>query len=403
MTMTASSTPTPTPSLPILFRDGWRVFFMAAGLYAVAAIAVWLLWTAGAAELPFAPGPIAWHAHEMVFGFASAALGGFFLTAVPNWTGAPAPSDRFVALVAGLWLAGRVAVWFSGALPAGVVALLDLAFVPVLGARMVAMLMIRPKPQNLMFIALLTLFWTSNLLVHLDWIGWSATEAQGMRGGLLTVSAMIAVLGGRVTPAFTRNALLRGNPASPVPVSRKPLEIAGVALPILTALLALAGAPDLPTGAVATAAGIAAGLRLAGWRGLSTLGEPIVWALHAGYAMLALGLLAWGLALLGLGSEIGALHILGVGAIGGMTLAVMSRASIGHSGRPLRAPATVALAYGLVPLATLLRWAASAWPGSFHAAGTLGAGALWILAFVLYLLALWPVWTSPRPVKGDAS
>ena len=119
--------------------------------------------------------------------------------------------------------------------------------------------------------------------------------------------------------------------------------------------------------------------------------------------MLALGLLAWGLALLGLGSEIGALHILGVGAIGGMTLAVMSRASIGHSGRPLRAPATVALADGLVTLATLLRCAASALPGSFHTAGTLGAGALWILAFVLYLLALWPVWTSPRPVKGDAS
>ena len=111
---------------------------------------------------------------------------------------------------------------------------------------------------------------------------------------------------------------------------------------------------------------IAAGLRLSGWRGLSTLSDPIVWALHAGYAMLALGLLAWGLALLGPGSEIGALHILGVGAIGGMTLAVMSRASIGHSGRPLRAPATVALAYGLIPLATLLRWAASAWPGSCH-------------------------------------
>lgn len=400
MTMTASSPP--SPSLPIVFRDGWRVFFMAAGLYAVAALAVWLLWTMGAADLPFAPGPIAWHAHEMIFGFAAAALGGFFPTAVPNWTGAPAPSSRFVALIAGLWLAGRVAVWFSGALPAGLVALVDLAFVPVLGARMVAMLMARPKPQNLMFIALLTLFWTSNLLVHLDWIGWTGTEAQGMRGGLLTVAAMIAVLGGRVTPAFTRNALLRESPEARLPATRKPLEIAGVALPILTALLALAGAPDPLTGAVAAAAGIAAGLRLSGWRGLATLGQPIVWALHAGYAMLSLGLLALGLALLGLGSEIGALHILGVGAIGGMTLAVMSRASIGHSGRPLRAPATVALAYGLIPLATLLRWAASAWPGSFHTLGTLGAGALWIAAFALYLQALWPVWTTPRPARKPA-
>ncbi|MDO5371092.1 NnrS family protein [Paracoccus sp. (in: a-proteobacteria)] len=400
MTMTALNA-SPAP-LPIIFRDGWRVFFMAAGLYALAAIAVWLCWTSGVTDLPFGPGPVAWHAHEMVFGFATAALGGFFLTAVPNWTGGAGPSDRFVALVAGLWLAGRVAVWFSGALPAGLVALVDLAFIPVLGARMVAMLMAKPKPQNLMFIVLLTLVWLSNLAVHLDWMGWTETEGQGMRGGLLTVSAMIAILGGRVTPAFTRNSLLRADPAAAPPVSRTWFDVAGIVLAILTAVLALAAAPQALTGAAALAAGIAAALRLSGWRTRATLGDPILWALHAGYGMLALGLAVWGLALLGLGSEVAGLHILGIGAIGGMTLAVMSRASIGHSGRPLRAPATIALGYALMPLAAGLRWAASTWPGAFHDLGTLGAGLLWIVAFTFFLVALWPIWTTPRPARGAA-
>ena len=390
-------------SYPIIFKDGWRVFFMAAGLYGVAAMALWVAWLQGWAEAPFAPAPNAWHAHEMIFGFATAALGGFFLTAVPNWTGAKAAPERFVAVVAGLWLAGRVAVWFSGALPAALVAAIDLAFVPVLAAKLLTQLMKRPKPQNMMFLVLLTLVWVANLLVHLDWTGVTATEAQGLRGGLLSICAMIAVLGGRVTPAFTRNALLRADETAALPVTRKPLEVAGIALAILTAALAVLGAPPALTGTVAVGAGLAAAARLAGWRTAATLGDPIVWALHAGYAMLALGLAAWGLALLGIGPEIGALHILGIGAIGGMTLAVMSRASIGHSGRPLVAPGPVALGYALIPLAVALRWAAAGWPGPMYGIGTLGAGLIWIAAFALYLVALWPIWTTPRPVREAAA
>ena len=390
--------------MTVLFRDGWRVFFAAAGVYAVVSVAVWLFWITGVTpNLPFAPAPQLWHAHEMIFGFATAALGGFFLTAVPNWTGAKAAPERFIALVSGLWLAGRVAVWMSGVLPAGLVAVIDLAFLPVLGAKVLTQLLKRPKPQNMMFLLLLTLVWCANLLVHLDWMGWTGTAGQGLRAGLLAICAMIAVLGGRVTPAFTRNALLRDNPAAAVPVSRRPLEIAGVALPVLTAALVLIGAPDAPAGVFALAAGVVAGLRLAGWRTRATLGDPIIWALHAGYAMLALGLVLWGLAGVGLGTEIAALHVLGIGAVGGMTLAVMSRASLGHSGRALHAPAPVALAYTLIPLAVALRWAAATWPGSLYLAGNLGAGLLWIAGFVLYIVALWRVWTTPRATASEAA
>ncbi|WP_134725779.1 NnrS family protein [Paracoccus luteus] len=390
--------------MTILFRDGWRVFFAAAGLYAVASVAVWLCWIAGVTpDLPFAPPPQMWHAHEMIFGFATAALGGFFLTAVPNWTGAKAAPERFIAIVSGLWLAGRVAVWMSGVLPPVLVAVIDLAFLPVLGAKVLTQLLKRPKPQNMMFLLLLTLVWCANLLVHLDWVGWTGTAGQGLRAGLLAICAMIAVLGGRVTPAFTRNALLRADPAAAVPASRRPLEVAGVALPILTAALVLVGAPDVLAGAVALAAGIVAALRLSGWRTRATLGDPIVWSLHAGYAMLALGLFMWGLAGLGIGSEVGAVHVLGIGAVGGMTLAVMSRASIGHSGRTLRAPGPVALAYALIPLAVALRWAAATWPGSLYIAGNVGAGLLWIGGFALYIVALWPIWTTQRPTSQGAA
>ncbi|WP_415392373.1 NnrS family protein [Paracoccus sp. SJTW-4] len=398
--MTAVLNEKTTSSRSIILQEGWRVFFMAAGIYAVVALGVWLVWAGGLADLPFAPAPIAWHAHEMVFGFAFAAIAGFFLTAVPNWTGARPASGRVITLLAGLWLAGRVAVWFAMVLPGWLVALVDLTFLPVLAATMLAQLLVRPKPQNLMFLGLLTLAGVANLLVHLDWMRLAGTEAQGIRGGLLTVCAMIAILGGRVTPAFTRNALLRVNPGAAVPVSRPRIDMAGIVLALLTALLATADVPAALTGAVAVVAGLAALLRLSGWRALDTLRDPIVWTMHASYLFLGLGLLGWGLSLLGLGSEIAGLHLLGVGAVGGMTLSIMSRASLGHSGRPIRASAPLIWGYVLLPVAAGLRWAASTWPEMFHFVGTVGAGALWVLAFALFLVALWPVWTTPRARGG---
>lgn len=387
-----------------VFDAGWRVFFLAAGLWALVSVAVWLVWLAGlgggGAHLGIAPQ--LWHAHEMIFGYATAALGGFFLTAVPNWTGAKAASPRFVLLVSGLWLAGRLAMCLAGILPPLLVAVVDLAFLPVLAAKILRQLLARPKPQNLMFLALLSALWIADLMLHLDGIGLASNGWQGLRGGLLVLCAMIAVLGGRVTPAFTRNAMQRAGMTTRPPVDHPPLTVAGIALAVLTALATLAGLPDALVGGLATLAGLVAALRLAGWRGLALPGQPIVWSLHLGYGLLALGLVLWGLSLLGTGSETGALHVLGIGAVGGMTLAVMSRAALGHSGRALVAPRPVALAYALIPLAVALRWVGSAGDGGLHALGVLGSGLVWCLAFLLYLGALWPVFFAPR-VTGNAA
>ncbi|MFV0386099.1 NnrS family protein [Paracoccus sp. (in: a-proteobacteria)] len=391
-----------------LFTAGWRVFFWAAGLWAVLSVVIWLIWLAIhafggiAGDMSFAMPPHLWHAHEMVFGYASAAMGGFFLTAVPTWTGARAAPERFIMILAGLWLAGRLAVWVSALLPAGLVAAVDLAFLPVLATKILAQLVKRPKPQNMMFLALLSLIWTGNLLMHLDWMGLTGTARQGAIGGLLGICALIATLGGRVTPAFTRNALLREAQDAHLPVSRGWLDAAGIALAILTALAALLGLPDAVLAALAVLAGAAAAMRLAGWRGLAMTHQPIVWSLHLAYAMLTLGLILWGLSLRGIGSEVAALHILGIGAVGGMTLAIMSRASLGHSGRALTAPRPVALAYGLIPVAVLLRWAGSVWMATLYYPAVLASGVVWCLAFGLYLTALWPVFFGPRLSRDES-
>lgn len=385
-----------------LFTAGWRIFFWLAGLWAIISLAIWLLWLSvhaagiGVVEMGFAMPPHLWHAHEMVFGYATAAIGGFLLTAVPNWTGGRPEPERFMILVSGLWFAGRLAVWFSGALPAGLVAVIDLAFLPVLMLRILMQLLARPKPQNMMILAVLSLIWIGNLLVHLEWMGLADTGWQGLRGAMLTICALIAILGGRVTPAFTRNAILRTGRETGLPVNRGPLTVAGIVLALLTAITQLIGLPDSVIGVVALMAGIVAASRLLGWRGLALPGQPIIWSLHLAYAMLALGYLLWGAALLGVGSEVGALHILGIGAVGGMTLAVMSRAALGHSGRALIAPGPIALAYALMPVAAILRWIGSTWIIPLYYPGILASGAIWCLAFSLYLGAIWKVLFSPR-------
>lgn len=390
------------------FNDGFRVFFTAAALYAIFAVGVWdvwLIWTdqAGAPEMPFAPPPHLWHAHEMIFGYGTAALAGFFLTAVPSWTGARAAPQLFIATVAGLWLLGRAALWFSGSLPPMLVMAVDLAFVPVLAVKILSQLLKRPKPQNMLFLGVLTLLWLGNLFVHLEWAGLAEDTAwAGLRAGLLSLIAMIAILGGRVTPAFTKNAIVQAGVEEGVtahlPRNPKPLigltMVAAMALPMGYLLKA----PDAIMGSLAIAAGVGALARLALWRTVWTWDKPILWALHLGYFWLGAGLIALGLSNFNIGSDIAALHLLGIGAVGGMTIAVMSRATLGHSGRPLRASRPIAVAYALIALAAILRWAGSSLP-TFGTIANWTAGALWVAAFTLFIISLWPALTGPRLAK----
>ena len=385
-----------------VFTAGFRIFFLAAGLFAIFAMVVWEGWLAIHAaggmvsDMPFAMAPHLWHAHELIFGYASAAIAGFLMTAAPSWVGGEGARARFFAVAAGVWLAGRAAMWFSGYLPPAVVMAADLAFLPVIAAKVATLLFRRPQPRQMVFLIVLGVFFSSNLAVHLEWIGVTDHSAySGLRAGLLTLTALIMILGGRVTPAFTRNAMRRAGRETGLPRDARVLAVAAISTAMLLPVLMLAGIDGIPFGGLAVLAGTAGLARLAGWRGLWTLNQPILWSLHLGYAMNAAGLILLGLSALGIGSEVAALHVLGIGAVGGMTLAVMSRAALGHSGRPLVAAWPIASGYAALSVAALARFAGSEWP-AFYYPGVLTSGALWIAAFLLFTAELWPVFTGPK-------
>ncbi|MCB6177704.1 NnrS family protein [Rhodobacter sp. Har01] len=384
-----------------LFSEGFRIFFLAACVFALVSLAVWEVWLAaqaagGLVELPTAALPTLWHAHEMVFGYAGATLGGFLLTAVPGWVGSKAAAQRFILLVFLLWLAGRAAVWASGSLPAPLVALADLSYLPVLGWKVGRLLMLRPKPQQLVLLAVIAVVWTGNVFCHLDWLGLMPDGASlGVRAGLLGHAALIFIIGGRVVPGFTRNAMVQAGREHGHPRNPTALAVLSIAPALALPVAVLAGLPAGLNGTLALAAGAAGLVRLALWQGLWTVTRPILWTLHLASLMGAAGLIALGLAYLNIGSEIAALHLIGIGGIGGMTLSILSRATLGHTGRPLVAPPALALAYALLPLAALARFAGSTWPEVYYPTG-LAAGALWLTAYGLTLATLLAAFLGPR-------
>ena len=383
-------------TVKLLLGEGHRTFFLLAPLWAILAGIIWELWlfvhaTGGMMELP-GPGmaPHLWHGHEMIFGYAAAAVAGFLLTSL---AGARA---WYIGLATALWLAGRLVTWSSAILPDLLVAAIDLTFLPLLAGRVGLILVRRRNPQQAVFVIFLAAMTLGNLLVHLDWIGWAyGTAEDGLRIGLLALVGLIAVLGGRVTPGFIRNALRRAEtPEDRVPPETPRLDRAVIALSIL---LPWTGAWPRIASVIALALAVTHTARLIRWRPLSTRREPLLWALALAQSLLPLGLILWALASWKIGSEVAALHVLGIGAVGGMTLAVMSRAILAHSGRALHAPAPVAWAYGLMALAAAARWLGSSAPTPWYFPLMLVAGAAWIVSFTLFLAGLIEALTTARP------
>lgn len=392
-------------SLSLFFSHAFRPFFLGAGIYAALAMAAWLAWiaihAAGATPrvMSVAEPLHLWHAHEMVFGYGAAAVGGFLLTAVPNWTGAQHSRGTALSLMFACWCAGRIAMWNTGLLPAGVALFADLTFLPVLAFAAARQLAVQPALRNVIFLSLIAALVAGNVLYHLDRLG---VVEDGMRKGVLlglgTLVVMIIVIGGRVIPGFTTNALRRmGLDDSRMPVRRAPVDMAALVTSVAAIILLVVEAPDTVTGVVALFAALANAIRLSGWRGLSTLKDPIVWVLHLGYAWIVAGfaLLAAAL-LLDWNSTVPALHAFGTGAVGTMTLAIMSRAALGHTGRALVAPRPVVVSYVLVSAAALLRCFGPDLSLQLYNEIMLVAGVAWIVAFILYSAAFAPILVRPR-------
>jgi uncharacterized protein involved in response to NO len=379
---------------PALLAAGFRPFFLMLGLWAALAVPLWLGAFTGRLALPSAFDPLTWHGHEMLFGFAQAAIAGFLLTAVPNWTGRMPIQGWSLAGLALLFLGGRLAVTFSAATGPAVAALVDLAFPAVLMAALAREIVTGRNWRNLPMIGALGLIGIANALTHLEALGRADTAALGLRLGIGVVLMLIGLIGGRVIPSFTRNWLARrGAPALPAPAGRLDAWTMALTALALAAWVAAPGAaPVAPLMALAALANL---VRLARWQGHRTGAEPLVWILHLGFLWLSAGLGLMALAALGLILPTAALHALTGGAMTTMIVAVSTRATLGHTGRALHAGRPTTLIYLLVTLAALARVGAGVAAAAYLPLITF-AGAAWTLAFALYLGVYGPMLLRPR-------
>lgn len=385
-----------TPVRNAILALGFRPFFLLAGLSAVVLIALWMLVWMG--RLPAAGayyGTLGWHSHEMLFGYAAAVIAGFLLTAVRNWTGIDTPSGMPLAALALLWLAGRVGALLP--LPGWAIAAVDLAFLPAVAIALYPALLRGKNRVNRLFLPLLGAMAIANALVHVEALGMTSdTAGRGTLAMLDLVLLLVLVVSGRVIAFFTERGV-----AGSTPRNREWLEQVGFAAAIALAVADAAGAAPPVVGTLCAALAVQTTARAAGWHDRRVWRNPILWVLHAAVLWLALGFAMRAAASFGLVAPNVALHALTVGAIGVLTLGMMSRVTLGHTGRDMRAPRTMTVAFVLLNLAALARGIAPAlWPERYLMLVHSAAG-LWILAFALFLVAhaamLWQPRVDGRP------
>lgn len=380
---------------PPFLRGAFRPFFFLGPLWAVIALTLWLCALAGAITLPSALDPLAWHRHEMLFGFVGAVVAGFLLTAIPNWTGRLPIAGLPLAALAGLWLAGRLALLFSAHIGAVLAAVLDVGFYAVLAA-VAGREVIAARNRNLPVVGLVLLFGIADAVDHAAGAGLLADPGLGWRAAIALVVLMISVIGGRIIPSFTRNWMTKQGIREGLPGQPMRFDLAVIGVTAL-ALLGWVVAPDTrPVGWLLALAGASQLLRLARWGGWRTARDPLVLILHIGYLWLPAGLLL--IAAADLGAPIlpsAAIHALTAGAMATMILAVMSRATLGHTGRPLKAGGTTVFAYILITGGALLRVGAPLGLVDYTL-GMEAAALCWAGAFVLFLVIYGPILFAPR-------
>jgi uncharacterized protein involved in response to NO len=376
-----------------LWSGGFRPFFLGGAAFAAVALPLWVWALITGDPIAAAGDPLRWHIHEMIFGYVGAVLAGFLLTAIPNWTGRLPVQGRPLMLLFALWLAGRIALFAGGLLgplAAAIDALFPIALAGIAWREVAAGKGLRNAPICI----LVTLFALANIAFHAEAALTGAAD-YAVRAGLGVVLVLISLIGGRITPSFTRNWLAKqSSDAIPAPfgafdkaclVATLIAALAWIALPdaaATAALLALAAALHL--------------VRLLRWRGWEAAREPLLLVLHVAYAWLpvALALLAAGIAWPEIGRSPG-IHAFTAGGVGMMTLAVMTRATLGHTGHALTASAGTSLLYLLVFAGAVLRVVAPWLPVDYLVA-IMVSGGLWTGAFMLFVAIYGPMLAGGR-------
>ena len=371
-----------------LWSLGFRPFYLLAGVFSAVSVLLWAAQYSGWLPSAYLQGPL-WHGHEMLFGYTLAVIAGFLLTAVRNWTGQPTPTGVPLMALAALWVLGRVLVLTPlGAAAAVVNAAFPLALAVAIGIPLVR----SRNTRNYFFIGLLVLMGGLILALHLAWQGaFEIPPRAGLLLGLDVVLFIMSVMGGRVIPMFTNNGV-PGTQAT----RRAPVESLVLGSVLLLCVADLLRLPPVVAAVIALAGAVAHGARLFLWQSWRTLSTPLVWILHAAYAWIVAHLVLRGLSGLGLLAESFAVHALTVGAIGGLTLGMMTRTARGHSGRPLVADGFELAMFLLVQAAAIVRvFGGMVSPGLYMASVQL-SGLLWAAAFGLYAIRYWPVLTRSR-------
>jgi uncharacterized protein involved in response to NO len=380
-----------------ILNYAFRPFFLINGVFAIASMIVWIAALHGFSLLTGLPADMTlWHAHEMIVGFAGAAMAGFMLTAVATWTGRPPVQGALLGWLVLAWLAGRQAMALGGVLPVTLVAVVDLCF-PFLLCGIASREVIGARNLRNVPIAVITgLFALLNLFYHL---GATQVLAGADRVALYLlihlVLVLITIIGGRIIPNFTMN-WLKAQGRTKLPVSGGPIDPVAIVLSVAVGIAASIPLTGEVVGSLAFMAAVAHAVRLARWRGLATTGEPMLFVLHIAYLWLPIGYTLMGLAAFNIVfTPTAALHALTMGGVAGMVLAVTTRVALAHTGRALHAARLTVIAYGVFMLSVVVRTLSP-----LSGAGYLGmidlAATGWIVAFGLFCWVYWPVLVGPR-------
>ncbi len=385
-------------SYPPVLQHAFRICFLLAALWAAATVPLWLFAYTGIIELAGTYGAVNWHAHELVFGYAALVVCGFLFTAIPNWTGRLPVSGWPLAGLVLIWLAGRVAMLQAIHLGPLLTATIDIAFLAAVLAVAGREIVAGKNWRNLRVLVLVFWLLLGNVAFHATAIGGQAIDLS-LRGSIGALVALITLVGGRLTPSFTRNWLVKQG-AAQLPAPFGTLDAIAIGSGVAALLLWVVRPDGTPTAALAALAAILLTSRLARWRGWATFAEPLLVILHIGYAFVPLGfaLLAGSAVRPDLIPGNAVVHAWTVGAIGTMTLAVMTRATLGHTGQALTATPATVLIYIAIVFAAALRILA-AFTVEWHMALVDVAGVAWTVAFVIFVASYGPLLCRTRKAK----
>jgi uncharacterized protein involved in response to NO len=376
------------------FRGGFRPFFFGGAAWALIALALWIVSLTGHISLPTSLDSLAWHRHEMLFGFVGAVIGGFLLTAVPNWTGRLPIAGWPLGGLFALWGAARLALLFSSITGLWLAFVLDVGVFLILGM-VAAREVLEANNRNLPVVGMILLFGLADALDYLCAGGTIPLPDLGWQLAIAIVVLLISLIGGRIIPSFTRNWMMKRGLKSGLPTQPARFDLVVIGATAVAMLFWLAGPPETATGLVVIAAAALQLVRWARWSGWRTYPDPLVLILHIGYLWIPVGLALLGLSLAGLVPRSAAIHSLTAGAMATMILAVMTRASLGHTARELKANAATVAIYALVTAGAVLRVTTSLGAMNFNR-GIEIAGLAWGAAFLLFVIAYAPVLWRPR-------